>query len=98
MDDLAVAVTDTGGYRAQGNFTWRRPTIQVLVRGPRGDYDAGYAMALDCMNELHAIADETIAGARYIMILASSDILFAGYDESHRPLFSVNFEIQRTTT
>ena len=96
VPDLAVGVFDSGGAAPRVDYTEERPTVQVLVRGNRGGYLEAHAMAQTCRDALGGKANETINGARYILVRCLTDVLSVGYDENHRPLLSVNFELIRT--
>lgn len=96
--DECVAVYDTGGENPQPNYTYERPTVQVRVRGAKGDYEDAYALAEAIRNILNGMHDEEVGGTRYIGIWAMGDILFVGYDDNHRPLLTINFRLHRTNT
>jgi hypothetical protein len=94
--DQCVAVYDTGGYDQDADISYERPTVQVRVRGTKGGYVNAYSLTQNIRDTLHALANYTINGARYIAIWCQGDILSLGYDDNHRPLLSVNFLIHRT--
>lgn len=96
--DTCIAVLDTGGPGPDpvpanniGN-----PTFQVIVRGAKMGYQDAWDKAREILVGLHGKANESWNGTRYIQILATSDIIPLGYDESRRPLFSINFSVMRT--
>lgn len=94
--DTCILISDTGGSRPEPNYTYERPTFQVLVRGAVGDYLTAYAKIVECRDALHGLTNDTWNSARYIQILATSDILAIGRDTKRRQLFSVNFQAHRT--
>jgi len=97
--DACIAVYDTGGGQPAPNYTYDYPSIQVLVRGGRAGtttYKDTWDIAKLVMDALHGLNEETWNGARYIQIIANSDIIAVGKDESKRPLFSIHFNIHRT--
>lgn len=97
-DTLAVCITDTGGYPPVNALTkehFDRPTIQIRIRGARGAYTAAYGLALAIDEELHLLAEETVGGTRYLVIERISDILSLGFDEKHRPEFTINYRADR---
>lgn len=94
--DAVVTVRDTGGFDSEANYTYERPTIQVRVRGTKNGYQAMYALAHAIQSFLHAKANETWNGTRYVGILKMGDILSLGRDDSQRPLCRVDFRIHRT--
>lgn len=97
--DKCISVYDTGGNSPAPNYEYYYPTVQVIVRGARGG-SAAYKDAWDIMElikqALHGLHSETWNGAIYTQILAISDILRLGPDDNNRPLFSLNFSVQRT--
>lgn len=94
--DECTCIYDTGGTPAEPHITYERPTFQIRVRGVRGEYQDAYDLAQAIKIELNGVNNETIATSRYIGIWLNSDIIFVGYDEKHRPLFSINFRAHRT--
>lgn len=93
-----VAVYDTGGENPESNYIYQRPTVQVRVRGDRGGYVAAHTLAQDIRDTLHDSTGYEASGSRYVGIWCQGDVLFIGYDDKHRPLFSVNFRMHRTVT
>jgi hypothetical protein len=91
-----VCIYDGPGGSPEANYDLDYPTVQVRVRGNRMAYREAYALANDIKQLLHGMTNETINGTRYIEIVCSGDIMHIGYDESERPIFSVNFDIMRT--
>lgn len=91
-----VCLYDTGGEDPDPEYDYERPTVQVRVRGARGEYKAAHELAQAIRNILNGEHNYTINGARYIGIWGVGDILFVGYDDNHRPLVTVNFRIHRT--
>lgn len=96
--DECVAVYDSGGENSEAQYNYQRPTVQIRVRGNRGEYNTTYALADSIRNLLHGLANYTVGSVRYVGIWAQGDILFIHYDENQRPVFSMNFILHRTTT
>ena len=94
--DECVALIDQGGFAPELNYVYEKPSLQVIVRGARGPYPPAYALAKAVADALHGLHGQTISGTRYVLVYQESDIFSAGYDESHRPMLSVNFGIHRT--
>lgn len=95
--DNCVCVYDTGGFEPDSNFTYERPTVQIMVRGAKGAYFSAHEQAQEIRDVLTATINHTINGARYIAIWCQSDVLSLGFDNNHRPMLSVNFRMHRTT-
>lgn len=72
------------------------PNVQVLIRVKPGQNAAGYAIADTIKTLLHGMKNFTLNGAKYISVLALSDIGELGVDEKFRPVFSINFRIERS--
>jgi hypothetical protein len=95
--DLCVTVLDSGGYAPDSGADYRRPTVQVRVRGTRGDYRGAYVLASSVRDRLHLLHEETVAGsARYAGVWMEGDVNPLGADESERPILTMNFRIHRT--
>jgi hypothetical protein len=94
--DLCVAVYDTGGEPPEPHLVYNKPTAQVRVRGDRGGYEAAWSLAETIRDALNGVNNEVWNSTRYIGIWATGDILFIHYDDSKRPVLSVNFRIHRT--
>ena len=94
--DKCICIYDTGGYPPQSNYDYYKPTIQIIIRGNKQDYQSAWDDAFELMDVLHGVHGEEINLTTYIQILSMSDILFLGYDKNKRPEFSINFEIHRT--
>ncbi len=95
-DKQIVTIYDTGGTDPDTYHTLERPTVQILVRGRAEKFQTGYTLAETVYNQLHAIKNQTVNSTRYILIFATSAILFLGYDDNNRPEWSINFRIERT--
>ena len=92
-----TTIYDTGGYEPESaDVVYDRPTIMARVRN--SSYASGYAKAQAIKTALHKANQITEGGTRYIALWAQSDILFIGYDDSNRALFTINFRIHRTNT
>jgi hypothetical protein len=94
--DACVCIYDTGGYPAELDYMYERPTFQVRVRGAKGGYRAAQVLAQAIRDTLHGVHNLTLNAARYILIAIESDVGSIGADELHRPNFTVNFRIHRT--
>jgi hypothetical protein len=93
-----AVIYDTGGYDPEADYNYERPTIQIRIRGNKGEYVDANTLAQDIRDELHGTVNETIDGARYVGIWCEGDVNFIAYDDNQRPEFSVNFRIHRTST
>jgi len=93
--DECVAVTDTGGLEpAPGPYYY--PTVQLLVRAGVGLYATVSDLAYTILDKLHEYCGQPDSSSYYYTgIWATGDPVFIGTDEKNRPLFALNFRIQR---
>jgi hypothetical protein len=89
-----ISVIDTGGFDADANKSYDRPTVQILTRAT--SYDAAYALAETAKLNLNGTQEITINGARYIGIWSQGDIISLGKDANSWHGFSLNFRLHRT--
>lgn len=99
--DVTVSVTPTGGSgpdlvmgaTAAARRVFRRPRVQVLVRGVKD----GYEDAASLMEDIHATllaAAFTSNGNEYAFCTALAEPLYIGQDpQDERPVFTVNYEL-----
>ncbi len=87
-----AAFLDSGGYPAQTNYQYEKPTVQILVRG--SSYDEAYPLALDLKRFFNGQQEIIINNSRYILIRNTTEPLVM-YDAHKRPIISVNFLIHR---
>ncbi|MHA1809369.1 MAG: minor capsid protein [Candidatus Heimdallarchaeaceae archaeon] len=92
--NACVTLYDTGGFPPQVNNKLDYPTVQVRIRGEVRGYQNAYAKAENIKDALHAQGNITQGSTKY-SIWCMSDILFIGYDDKDRPLFTVNFRTMR---
>jgi hypothetical protein len=95
--DEVVTIYDTGGIAPHPNYEYLSPSVQIRVRGKKFDTQGAYTICEGIRNVLHGLINQIIGGARYVQILAMGDIISLGFDENNRPVYTVNFEINRVT-
>ena len=99
VPDSCITVIDSGGFPPEAQYRYDYPTVQILVRGARNGYRDAYAVAENIKTTLNGKGETDIDSVYHIVgIWAMSDIMPLGNDTSDRPLFSLNFRLQRTTT
>ena len=91
-----ITVYDTGGFPADEDYTLERPTVQVKVRGEMNQARETFTIAQDVKEVLHKKANETVGSTRYIGIWCMGGIIWLGLDDSNRPMYSINFRMERT--
>jgi len=94
-NDKVIAIKDTGGFPPNPAFLIDNPTVQILIRGNKQDYSVTYTLARLIIDALLGLPKQTVNGTVYIGIWMQSDIIPLGYDESQRPMFSLNFRLVR---
>ncbi len=91
-----VTVYDTGGTEDPNpNYTLEYPKVMIKVRGEKKGYMDSYDL-LDRIKQFLLGYSTTVAGTRYLCFWVLSDIMWLGYDEDRRPLWSLNLRTQRT--
>lgn len=93
--DQCVVLYDSGGFAPYSN-DYQRPTVQIRTRGAQGGYQTIYDLTKAIWDELHELANQTINLTRYIAIYAVDEPFSLGLDDNNRPLFSMNFRIDRS--
>jgi hypothetical protein len=93
--DTAITIYDTGGYPPNPKWLQDNPTVQARIRGSVGGYPAAYSKALAVRDALLGFAGQAINGTNYAGIWCMGDIVSLGYDDSNRPIFTVNFRMVR---
>jgi len=83
--------------RTAGTFLdTARPNVQVWIREAPGKNAEGYNKAILVRAFLHGKAPFFINGTRYHSMFALSDVGELGVDEKLRPVFSINFRMERS--
>lgn len=93
--DAAWAVIETGATFVNSKYKRDELTFQVLIRGPRQDYDTGYTNAKTAFDALLGIANQTVNGTDYLQFNTDSGIINLGNDARDRARFSINFRVVR---
>lgn len=91
--DTAITIYDSGGSPPNPKWLLDYPSVQVRVRGANGGYVAARAKAVDIKNALLGLDSQDIDGDRWVSVTMAGDIGLIGYDQSNRPLFSLNFRL-----
>jgi len=94
--DASVLVSDASGFKPESRYTWDRPGIKILVRAAEGGYENAYNKAGAVKTALHGQVNVVVNSTVYKCIVAAHEPMYLGEDKENRPLFSINFEAQRT--
>lgn len=88
-----ICVTLTGGRPPDPKWTLDYPSAQVLIRGNNRDYVGASAKARAVKDALLGKPAADLNGDHWDHINMTGDINFLGYDQSERPLFSINLAL-----
>lgn len=91
--NTAISVMQTGGLAPNPKWLLDYPSIQVMVRGAANGYVAARAKAQKVKDILLGIASQDLNGDRLVQINQIGDIASIGFDDSNRPLFTLNFRL-----
>lgn len=93
--DACVSVLDTPGYSADPN-NYQHAGLQILVRAALGGYLSAYSLAENIWDTIHEYYGQPASGSYYYtLIWGEGQPFFIGVDEQSRPMFSMNFRLQR---
>lgn len=92
--DTTITIYDTGGPGPLlFDEQYRRPTIQVRVRG------TSYPATRDKLDEvaaiLNGVINETVGAFHVIGVWMTSDVMDIGRDDNNRIRLTANFEMHR---
>lgn len=91
--DKTITMYDTGGQTPNPKWAVDYPTIQALITGAPNDYGAAWTKAREVRDALLGKDSFNAGSDRWVSITCPGDVGFIGYDDSQRPMLSVNFRI-----
>lgn len=91
--DSIVSIMETGGFPANPRWLIDYPSVQVMIRGDKGGYQAAKAKALAVRDALLGLPSQVINGDGWDSITDIGGLIELGYDDSNRPKFSTNFSL-----
>lgn len=92
--DTAITIYNTGGFDPFPHLLLDFPTVQIRVRGAKSGYVASFAKIQAIKDKLLGIPSFTDgAGNRWDSITGQGDIVSIGYDETDRPLHTLNLKL-----
>lgn len=93
--DRQVVVVNSGGRSPEPVIAQNYPSIQILVRGPKGSggNDEAYLQAVACRAALLGIPSRPAAYPELSSVTGIGDVTPLGYDDGDRPLYSVNLQL-----
>lgn len=100
--DRLVILTEDGGIQpetpadpgSQGDAAWRRPQVQVRVRGEPWQGPPVEEKAQEIWDAVHGLNGVTMGDVEYIGLRCLSDPIFIGFDDNGRP--EITFSVQMT--
>ena len=95
INKIVVVLEDTSPY-ARNSLVgkYQYPTVQVVVKGEIGLYQASWKRANIILDTLHGVSERYVNNSRYLIIDGTGPMSI-GVDEASRRLFALNFNIIR---
>lgn len=91
--DKVVTVFDTGGMDPNPKWLLDYPSVQVQVRGGKGDYMGAYVTARKVKDLLLGKGPTTVNDDELVMFNMVGDINSVGNDANERPILTLNFRL-----
>lgn len=88
-----ITIYDSGGETPNPAWLLDFPSVQVRVRGDPGGYVAAQQKMTDCKNTLLGLPSQDLNGDRWVSVRQIGGINLIGYDESNRPMFTMNISL-----
>ncbi len=73
----------------------RRGSVQILVRGKKGEMEEGYGQMEVVLSHLHEKGNLLIGSTNYHTLWLQGDVMFTR-DEKGRPIWSTNLSVDRS--
>lgn len=100
--DQIITIFETGGNPNQGHEgnMLDKPTFQVRIRGAQTStgYVAARTKIAAARTALEGMAAGTFNNRYYCQVVANSEPISLGHDQSHRPRLVMNFTALRSRT
>lgn len=98
--DAVTCIYVTGGKMNEpdlgtGNTRLEYPSVQIVTRGVRDDYDTPRNKATDVVTAMTKIINQNLNGTRYLAALARHTPMFFRRDENFRCYFTTNFDVTK---
>lgn len=91
--DQCITVYDVGGQEPDPKWRLDYPNVQVRVRGAKGDYTGGWTRARQIRDAILGAPTQVIESWRWESFLIAGDVNFLMYDQSRRPIFTINVRL-----
>lgn len=98
--DALTCVYVTGGKMNEpdlgtGNTRLEFPSVQIITRGVKDDYDGPRGKATDVITAMTKIINQNLSGTRYLAALARHTPMFMRRDQNFRVYFTTNFDVSK---
>ncbi len=91
--DTVITLFNSPGSPPNPRFLLDFPGLQVRLRGSKIGIQAAYDKAKAVKDALLGLPPQTVGGDRWDSITMIGDVNDLGFDESERPLMSLNFRL-----
>lgn len=91
--DQAITVYDTGGLAPDPKWLLDYPSVQIRIRGNKGDYQGTFIKAKQCKDVVLGCPSLDLNGDRWVSIVGLGDLISLGHDDNERPQFTTNFRL-----
>lgn len=88
-----ITVYDTGGRDPDPKWRLDYPNVQVRVRGAKEQYAATWERARKIRDLILGAPAQEIQSWRWESFLVVGDVNFLMYDQSRRPIFTINVRL-----
>lgn len=88
-----IALYDAPGEAPNPKWLLDFPYFQAIIRGAVDDYGGAYLKAKAVKDALLGMDPQVVDGDRWDGVTGLGDVNFMRYDDSSRPLFTMNFRV-----
>lgn len=88
-----ITIYDTGGRDPDPKWLLDFPSVQVRIRGAKEGYAAGWTRARKIRDLILGAPAQVIESWRWESFLIAGDVNFLMYDQSRRPIFTINVRL-----
>lgn len=91
--NTTITIFNTAGRPPNPKWLLDYPSLNIRVRGSKGGYVNAEDKAKEVKDVLLGFDSQDINGDRWVSVTMPGDLIFIGYDENERPMFSLNFRL-----
>lgn len=89
--DSVITIYNTGGEEPNPKWLLDFPSVQVRVRGDKGDYQGAHTKSIDIRDALLGLPSQLLNGDQWVAVNEIGSLNQLGYDSNDRPLFTLNY-------